>query len=91
MDVAGRFGMTATQDILVALGGGGGPDRALLALGYAGWGPGQLEFEILRNDWLTTEGAQDLVFGEDDAGKWAGALRSLGIDPVALSATAGRA
>lgn len=91
MDVAGRFGMTATQDILVALGAGEGPDRAMLALGYSGWGPGQLEFEVMRNDWLTADSAPDLVFGEDDAAKWARALGSLGIDPVALSARAGRA
>ncbi|MFN3973211.1 MAG: YqgE/AlgH family protein [Gemmobacter sp.] len=91
MRVPGGFGMTATQDILAALAGGTGPDLAILALGYAGWGPGQLEAEIARNDWLTSDAASDLVFATDDRGKWAGALRRMGIDPLSLSAAAGRA
>jgi putative transcriptional regulator len=91
MAVPGGLGMTATQDILQALARGGGPERALLALGYAGWGPGQLEAEILRNDWLTDTARPDLIFQPDNGGKWAGALRGLGIDPLTLSATAGRA
>lgn len=91
LDIAGRFGMTATQDVLAALARGKGPETALLALGYSGWAPGQLEAEIARNDWLTAEAAPDLVFSPDDPGKWAGALRRMGIDPLSLSATAGRA
>jgi putative transcriptional regulator len=58
--------MTATTDILQALARGGGPAKALLALGYSGWGPGQLEAEIGRNDWLTCDPAEGLVFGSDD-------------------------
>jgi putative transcriptional regulator len=91
MAVPGGFGMTATLDILQALARGEGPDRALLALGYAGWGPGQLEYEISRNDWLTATSAADLVFSSDDGGKWRAALRGMGIDPISLSGTAGRA
>jgi putative transcriptional regulator len=91
MTVPGGWGMTATLDILQALALGAGPERALLALGYAGWGPGQLEQEIRRNDWLTADPPADLLFGADDGGKWAAALRLLGIDPLTLSATAGRA
>lgn len=91
MQVAGGFRMTATLDILEALARGEGPDRALLALGYSGWGPGQLEAEILRNDWLTCEALPDLVYGPDDGAKWSGALRSMGIDPLSLSSAAGRA
>jgi putative transcriptional regulator len=91
MDIAGRFGMTATQDILRALGRGEGPSTALLALGYAGWGPGQLEEEIARNDWLTSDAPDTLVFSTEDAGKWATALRHIGVEPFALSATPGRA
>ncbi len=91
MQIAGRFGMTATQDILTALASGQGPGEAFLALGYSGWGPGQLEAEILRNDWLTAEAPEDLVFGADLDGRWAAALRSLGIDPAILSGAAGRA
>lgn len=91
MDIGGAYGMTATQDVLTALGRGEGPRSALLALGYAGWGPGQLEQEIARNDWLTGDAADDLIFADEDAGKWAAALRHLGIEPSALSATGGRA
>lgn len=91
LDVAGKFGMTATLDILRAMASGTGPDRALVALGYAGWGPGQLESEIARNGWLVAEAAPDLVFDRDHAGKWNSAVRSLGVDPVLLSAGGGRA
>ncbi|NEY90818.1 YqgE/AlgH family protein [Tabrizicola oligotrophica] len=91
MKIEGGFGMTATLDVLEALARGEGPHRALLALGYSGWGPGQLESEIARNDWLTSEADAGLVFAEDDTGKWVGALRGMGIDPLSLSGAAGRA
>ena len=91
MAVPGGYGMTATLDVLEALAQGAGPRRALLALGYAGWGPGQLEAEIGRNDWLTGEAEDDLVFAAEDGGKWLGALRRMGIDPLTLSPVAGRA
>lgn len=91
MRVAGGFGMTATVDILGAMALGGGPRRALLALGYSGWGPGQLEAEIGRNDWLTADAPEEIVFSNDDSGKWQAALRCLGVDPISLSGTAGRA
>ena len=91
MQIAGQYGMTATLDILEALAKGAGPASALLALGYSGWGPGQLEAEIGRNDWLTAEASAELIFSPDDGGKWSGALRGMGIDPLLLSATAGRA
>ena len=89
--VSADFGMTATLDVLEALARGRGPERAFLALGYTGWGPGQLEGEIARNDWLTAEASDALVFGAENAGKWAEALRSMGIPPLSLSPTAGRA
>ena len=91
MQIAGQYGMTATLDILEALAKGEGPASALLALGYSGWGPGQLEAEIGRNDWLTAKASAQLIFSADDGAKWAGALRGMGIDPVSLSSTAGRA
>jgi putative transcriptional regulator len=91
ISVQGGFGMTATLDVLEALAQGAGPEVAILALGYSGWGPGQLEAEIARNDWLTAEAPTDLVFSADHAGKWTAALRGMGIDPINLSATAGRA
>lgn len=86
-----RFGMTATIDILEAIARGQGPKDSLLALGYAGWGPGQLEAEILENGWLTCEAEPDLVFSADNPGKWTAALGTLGINPLGLSAAAGRA
>lgn len=91
MPIEGGLAMTATLDILESLAQGVGPDRALLALGYSGWGPGQLEAEILRNDWLTAEAPADLVFSPDDGGKWMAALRRMGVDPLSLSPRAGRA
>ncbi len=91
MAVPGGFAMTATTDVLAALAQGEGPGSALLALGYSGWGPGQLEAEIARNDWLTAEAAPDLVFSADDSAKWTRALRRMGVDPVGLSGVSGRA
>ena len=89
--LAAGFGMTATLDVLEALAHGRGPDRALLALGYSGWGSGQLEAEIARNDWLTADPEASLIFSDDDGTKWINALRAMGIDPLLLSPTAGRA
>jgi putative transcriptional regulator len=89
--VPGGFALTATLDVLEDIARGFGPARAILALGYAGWGPGQLEREIGQNGWLTCDATPDLVFGANDSGKWEGALRSMGIDPLTLSAAAGRA
>ncbi len=86
-----RFGMTATLDVLEELAHGRGPATALLMLGYSGWGPGQLEEEILRNGWLTCDATEELVFDSDSGAKWSNALQSLGIDPTGLSGMAGRA
>lgn len=91
LKVSGDFAMTATVDILRDMAKGAGPERALLALGYSGWGPGQLEAEIQANGWLTAPAASDLVFGGKDGKKWEGALRSIAIDPRLLSAEDGRA
>jgi putative transcriptional regulator len=91
MAIPGGLAMTATMDILEALARGLGPKQALLALGYAGWGPGQLESEISRNDWLTTDTEGDLIFATDNGAKWGRALRAMGIEPLSLSAVAGRA
>lgn len=85
------FGMTATLDVLEELARGSGPSSALLALGYSGWGPGQLESEILSNGWLTCDAEPEIVFGEDDGTKWTAALKSMGVDALMLSSEAGRA
>lgn len=89
--VSADFAMTATVDILQDMARGAGPARSLLALGYAGWGPGQLESEIQANGWLTAPADPELVFGLRDSEKWGGALRSIQIDPHLLSAEGGRA
>ena len=91
MDVPGGFAMTSTQNILADIANGIGPEKAKLALGYSGWGPGQLEQEIQDNGWLVCDADEDLIFGLDDAGKWNQALGLLGINPLMLSATGGRA
>ena len=91
LKVGPAFGMTATLDILEDIARGEGPKDAILTLGYAGWGPGQLESEILANGWLTCDASGDIVFSANDDGKWAAALSSIGVDPLTLSATAGRA
>ena len=89
--VTGGYSVTTSRDILVDLAQGRGPKEAMLALGYAGWGPGQLEGEIARNDWLTVDADHDLVFSAATPAKWGRALAVLGIDPLTLSSTAGRA
>lgn len=91
LKVDSRFGMTSTLDVLEQIAQGAGPAQSLLALGYSGWGPGQLEQEIGRNGWLTCDATPELVFSSSNEAKWGQALKSLGIDPLTLSAVAGRA
>ncbi|WP_322518344.1 YqgE/AlgH family protein [Rhodopseudomonas palustris] len=83
--------LTATVDILKAIASGAGPKHAILALGYAGWAPGQLETEIQDNGWLHCDADADLVFGDDIEEKYDRALHKLGIEPGMLSAEAGHA
>jgi putative transcriptional regulator len=91
LSVGAGLAMTATLDILEDLAQGQGPAKALIALGYAGWGPGQLEAEIAQNGWLTCDPGSALVFDTPDNEKWEAALKTLGINALALSADAGRA
>lgn len=83
--------LTATLDILKAIARGQGPESAVLALGYAGWAPGQLESEIQANGWLNCNADPDLIFGRDADAKYALALQKIGIDPAKLSSEAGHA
>jgi putative transcriptional regulator len=83
--------LSATVDILKALSRGEGPRHSLLALGYAGWGPGQLEAEIQENAWLHTEVDTDLLFATEPALKWPLAMAKLGVDISMLSTVAGHA
>jgi putative transcriptional regulator len=91
LDIAGGFQLSATLDVLELLAKGAGPQPALFALGYAGWGPNQLEDEISENSWLTLDGIADIVFAPKAQEKWGAALRRAGINPLALSGAAGRA
>ena len=83
--------LTASLDVLKAIAGGGGPKEGLLALGYAGWGAGQLEAEIVQNSWLSVPADLGLVFDAGHDSKWRRALGLLKIDPLLLSSVAGRA
>ncbi|MEK7427853.1 MAG: YqgE/AlgH family protein [Pseudomonadota bacterium] len=84
--------LTATREVLEAMAGQSRPPRrSLLALGYAGWGPGQLEREIRENVWLTCDADETLVFGGDHEQKWTKALAKIGVDARLLTTTAGRA
>src|SRR5512144_2001272 len=83
--------LTATLDILKAIARGNGPASAILALGYAGWAPGQLEQEIQQNGWLHCSADPELIFGGDTDTKYEKALRKIGIDPGMLSSEAGHA
>jgi putative transcriptional regulator len=83
--------LTATLEILKAIAEGRGPEHAMLALGYAGWGPGQLENEIQQNGWLTAPADQATIFESDLESRYARALGRLGIDPALLSTESGHA
>jgi putative transcriptional regulator len=91
LPIAKDICLTATIDILKAIARGDGPASALLALGYAGWAPGQLENEIQGNGWLHCAADSELIFGADIGGKYDRALRKIGIDLAMLSNEAGHA
>jgi putative transcriptional regulator len=89
--VGDNVALTATLDILRAIGRGEGPKRSLLALGYAGWGPGQLDAEMQANGWLHVDADEALVFDPNSDDKWQQALAKIGVDLTALSGDAGHA
>lgn len=91
MEVKGGFRLTATLEILKAIGAGAGPEKVMMALGYSGWGAGQLEEEIAQNGWLVTDAPPELIFDSPLEDIWPGALGLLGIEPINLSTTAGNA
>lgn len=91
LEVDDEIALTATIDILKAIARGYGPRRSLLALGYAGWGPGQLDQEIRQNGWLQVPADSEIIFDTDHESKWERAIAKLGIDPRMLSDTAGHA
>jgi len=91
MVVGDDVALTATVDILKAIAEGAGPEQSLLALGYAGWGAGQLDDEIMANGWLSVDADSDLLFDTSLSLKWNRAMAKLGIDPLMLSDDAGHA
>ncbi|MCE8000419.1 MAG: YqgE/AlgH family protein [Rhodobiaceae bacterium] len=91
LPISDQVSMTATVDVLKAIARGAGPNKAMLALGYAGWAPGQLEHEIQANGWLHCEADDELLFGDDLEGKYDQALAKLGVDISFLSGDAGHA
>ncbi len=85
------LGLTTSLDILKAVAQGDGPRECLLALGYAGWGPGQLEAEFGQNSWLSVSADEALVFKGDNETRWRRAMEKLHVDPALLSPVAGHA
>jgi putative transcriptional regulator len=91
LEIDGTFCMTATRDILTAIASAHRPARSVLALGYSGWGAGQIEYELAENAWLVADPSPDLVFGADHDDKWDAALHQLGIDSGRLQIHPGTA
>ena len=91
LKVGGQLGLTSSRDVLEAIAHSGGPDDCLLALGYAGWGAGQLDFEIRQNAWLTVPADPKIIFEVEVGQRWAQAAASLGVNITTLSAVAGHA
>jgi len=91
LKVEGGMALTASLDILRAIARGTGPRHSMLALGYAGWGPGQLDCELQANGWLHVAADEGIVFGNNLRDKWKSALKKLGVSPSALSGEAGHA
>ena len=91
LKVDGGMALTASLDVLKVIAEGGGPRACVLALGYAGWKPGQLDQEIHQNAWLSAPADETLVFDTDHDTKWRRAFAKLRVDPLLLSQTAGHA
>ena len=91
MPIDESIALTATVDIIRDIAAGNGPRDVLLALGYAGWGPGQLDGEIQENAWLSVVPDRLLIFDDDIDGKWDRAMAKIGVDSALLSTQAGRA
>ena len=89
--VAGRWVLSGTLDVLRAIAEGRGPTRWVPALGYAGWGAGQLERELCGNGWFSTPGSDELLYERDVEDRWSAAFLSAGIDPRLLTADFGTA
>ncbi len=91
VNVAGKWGLSSSIDILRVIGRPEGPRRWLVALGYAGWGAGQLDGELLRHGWHIADGSNDLLFETTPDARWEGSFRNSGIDPRLLASESGHA
>ena len=91
LQVTSTLALSNTRDILTSISQGKGPHQVIIALGCAGWGPGQLESEISQNAWLTGPVSDDIIFEVPEDERWNAAVKKLGIDPVLLTHTAGHA
>jgi|SRR5690625_2811819 len=91
LPVADDIVLTTSKDILAAIARGAGPNDYVVALGYAGWGPGQLEQELAENSWLSGPASADVLFNVPFEQRWQAAASLLGVDISLLSTTAGRA
>ena len=91
IDVAGRWALSGTVDVLRAIAEGSGPTRWIVALGYAGWDEGQLDGELARPGWLNLRGDDALLYDTDAKARWSTAFAAAGVDPRLLVAGAGTA
>lgn len=91
LSVSDDIQLTLSRDVIDAMATGEGPEKSLVALGYAGWQPGQLEEEMLANSWLNVPATSELVFDTPYAKRWDSAARTLGIDIASMSPDAGHA
>ena len=91
LKVSDEIGIATSRDILSEIAEGRGPEQSLIALGYAGWGAGQLEQEVLNNAWLSGPISTSILFDLPYEERWASAARLLGADPERLSAQVGHA
>lgn len=91
LTVGGSIGVSTSRDIIAAIAANHGPERYLLALGYAGWSPGQLEREIAENSWLAGPAERQIIFDTPAEARWEAAVKCLGVDLAALSSEAGHA
>ncbi|ODU80117.1 YqgE/AlgH family protein [Novosphingobium sp. SCN 63-17] len=91
IDVHPLCGLSASLDILRAISEGRGPRHWLIALGYAGWAPGQLEGEMRRHGWFAADGSSDILFDTPVGARWAATWRIHGIDPALLASETGSA
>jgi putative transcriptional regulator len=91
LSVTDKFGVSTSRDILEAIAENRGPEKFIVALGYAGWGAGQLEREITENSWLSCPASRDVIFDLPVEQRWKAAAHLVGVDLATLSSEAGHA